>query len=119
MVREKIDLAPNEGRYEVQDNVFELLFELVEHYEEALHNQIKWMRSGNEVHCLNIELVFILAAETSLYQLLDRMVFGELKSLARHAFFQLGGQTGIQGATPEDAITILVRGWAAISPENV
>jgi hypothetical protein len=68
---------------------------------------------------LNIELLFVPAGGTSLYQPLDRRVFGELKSRARHAFFQLAGQTGVQGATPEQAVTILTTCWAAISPENV
>jgi hypothetical protein len=68
---------------------------------------------------LNVELVFVPAGGTSLYQPLDRRVEGELKSRARRLFFQLAGQSGVQGATPEQAITILVSAWAAISPENV
>jgi hypothetical protein len=43
----------------------------------------------------------------------------ELKSWARHAIFQLADHAGFQGATPEEAITILVRCWVAISPEKV
>jgi hypothetical protein len=68
---------------------------------------------------LNIELLFVPAGGTSLYQPLDRRVFGELKSRARHGFFQLAGRTGVHGATPEQAIIILVNAWNAISPENI
>jgi hypothetical protein len=68
---------------------------------------------------LNIELLFVPAGGTSLYQPLDRRIFGELKSRARHQFFRLAGQTGVQGATPEQAVTILVTCWDAISTENV
>jgi hypothetical protein len=68
---------------------------------------------------LNLELLFVPAGGTSLCQPLDRRIFGELKSRARHAFFQLSAQTGVQGATPEQAVTILVNCWAVIPPENV
>jgi hypothetical protein len=44
---------------------------------------------------LNAELLFVPAGGTSLYQPLDRRVFGELKSRARHAFGQLASRTGI------------------------
>jgi hypothetical protein len=80
------------------------------------HRTTKLKKRANE---LNIELLFVPAGGTSLYQPLDRRIFGELKSRARHQFFRLAGQTGVQGATPEQAVTILVSSWAAISPENV
>jgi hypothetical protein len=60
-------------------------------------------------HDLGIELVFVPAGGIWLYQPPDQRVFGEPKSWARHPFFQLAGQTGVQGAIPDEVITILVR----------
>jgi hypothetical protein len=68
---------------------------------------------------LDIELLFIPAGGTSLYQPLDARIFGELKARARSAFQRLASINGLQGATYCESITILVDCWNHISPENV
>jgi hypothetical protein len=67
----------------------------------------------------NAELLFVPAGGTSHDQPLDRRVFGERKSRARHARGQLASRTAIHEATPEGAIGILISCWAAIPADNI
>jgi hypothetical protein len=68
---------------------------------------------------LNIELLFVPAGGTSLYQPLDARVFGELKTRARAAFQRLSSINGLQDASYEESIEILVDCWNSISVENI
>jgi hypothetical protein len=67
----------------------------------------------------NVEILFVPAGGTALYQPLDARVFGELKSRARMAFQRLAFQEGIRGATYEESITILKECWEKISVQSI
>lgn len=68
---------------------------------------------------MNLEILFVPAGGTALYQPLDARVFGELKSRARSAFQRLAFQEGIRGATYEQSISILTECWEKISVQKV
>jgi hypothetical protein len=68
---------------------------------------------------LNITLCFVPAGGTSRFQPLDTRIFGELKARARHEFFQLAAQTGVLGATPQQAVEIRIDTRERISPQNL
>ena len=68
---------------------------------------------------LNIELLYIPAGATSLYQPLDIRIFGELKSRARQKFEHLAFRKKNREITYEESIKILLESWEAISQESI
>jgi hypothetical protein len=68
---------------------------------------------------LNIEILFIPAGETSMYQPLDARIFGELKSRARVELQRLAASEGVRGASYAQSLTILINCWKKISRSNV
>ena len=67
----------------------------------------------------HIELLFVPPGCTSLYQPLDRRVFGELKAAARREFNRLDRLTIKKGEEFRTSVGVLARCWKAITPENI
>ena len=68
---------------------------------------------------LKIELLYVPAGGTSIYQPLDRRIFGELKSRARRAMMRIQSCGGSIKNPYDKALDVLVECWDAIPTENV
>ena len=68
---------------------------------------------------LNIELLYVPAGGTSIYQPLDVRIFGELKSRARQKFEHLFFRKKKREITYEESIKILLESWESIPEENI
>jgi hypothetical protein len=73
-------------------------------------------QAAEEMH---IELLYVPAGATSLFQPLDRRIFGELKSRARGEFGRLCTIKGDRNISPDESVTVLEDCWKRISAENV
>ena len=68
---------------------------------------------------LNIELLYVPAGGTSIYQPLDVRIFGELKSRARQKFEHLAFMKKNREITYDESIKILLESWESIPEENI
>jgi hypothetical protein len=68
---------------------------------------------------LDIELLYVPSGGTGEYQLLDRLVFGELKSRARAEFARKSTAERFVDFDNESTLQVLVQCWNKISVDNV
>ena len=68
---------------------------------------------------LNIELLYVPAGGTAMYQPLDRRIFGELKSRARFEMLKLQRLQGPTDTPYKHALEVLLKCWNEISSENI
>ena len=68
---------------------------------------------------LDIELLYVPAGGTSLYQPLDRRIFGELKSRARRKFSIMNSLYGPPDSFYEAGISVLIQCWNQIDSNNI
>ena len=67
----------------------------------------------------NIELLYIPAGATGIYQPLDKRIFGELKSRARCEQHRVTTIKGVRELSFDESITILEHCWAAITENSI